>query len=286
MNARELLDKGELVAAIESLTNEIKAQPSDLSRRTFLFELLCFAGDLVRARKQLDVIGQLSGIAEVRNGVQVYQDLLAAETARVRLFEEGRRPRFLLAPTSRAELHLEALDHDRQGRLGEARAELDRAAAETPLLRGVLEGADFDEIRDGDDLLAAALEVYSGDGYYWVPWEHIQYLEVPKPRTLRDLLWTPARLATFDGQLGEVFLPNLYPGSSTSGDDLLRLGRKTEWLDSGSEIVRGAGRKVFLIGEEARTLLELGEVRFAFAGEDTPDPASAPAGPSYPRDNA
>jgi type VI secretion system protein ImpE len=58
--AKELLDAGKLAGAIEAATAEVKANPTDVPRRTTLFELLCFAGDWDRAEKQIDVIGQQS----------------------------------------------------------------------------------------------------------------------------------------------------------------------------------------------------------------------------------
>src|SRR4029453_12538505 len=56
-NAKELLDAGQLSAAIKELTQEVKSSPASLSSRVFLFELLCFAGEWDRAEMQLDVIG-------------------------------------------------------------------------------------------------------------------------------------------------------------------------------------------------------------------------------------
>jgi type VI secretion system protein ImpE len=162
----------------------------------------------------------------------------------------------------------------REGREDEAWALLDRAAELCAPIRGTVGGAAFDDFRDADDLLAPVLEVFTATGYFWVPWEQIQFLEVPAPRTLRDLLWTPANLSTFDGQLGEVSLPGLYPGSSSSADDAIRLGHKTEWIKRDGGPVRGLGRKLFLVGDEARTLLELGAVKFTYGGKSTPtDPA-------------
>ncbi len=283
MNARELLEAGRLTAAIETLSGELKARPNDLPGRTLLFDLLCYAGDLTRAEKQLDVIGHQGGGAEAAIGVRFYQNLLAAERARTRLFSGGVRPRFLLEPPPAVSQHLEALDRLREGRRDEARALLEGAAATRAPIRGLVGGTAFDDFRDADDLLAPVLEVFTATGYFWVPWEQVQFLEVPAPRTLRDLLWTPANLSTFDGQLGEVTLPGLYPGSSSSADDALRLGRKTEWNDPDGGPVRGQGRKLFLVGDEARTLLELGEVKFAYHGEGTPaDPAEG-ARPSEDR---
>ena len=44
MKARELLQAGRLSAAVAALSEEVKLHPADVQLRTFLFELLCFAG--------------------------------------------------------------------------------------------------------------------------------------------------------------------------------------------------------------------------------------------------
>lgn len=265
MNAKECLDRGQLTDAIRALNEDVKANPTDLELRTILFQLHCYAGDLVRAEKQLDVVRAKSTEIAYLNGLRVYQGLVNAERARARLFENGERPRFLVSPPESVTLHLDALDRTRAGRFDEAREVLERAATIQESVRGTVDGLEFDDFRDADDILALVLEVYSTTGYYWVPWAHIQFLEVAKPVTLLDLLWAPAKLATYDGQLGEVYLPSLYPGTSACPDGLLQLGRQTDWIDVGSGITRGVGRKSFLVGEEMRTLQELGQVQFPHA---------------------
>lgn len=284
MTAIESLQEGRLSEAIEQLSGELRTRPDDLHRRTTLFELLCFAGQWVRAERQLDVIGHREAGAMTALGVQVYRYLMAAEQARALLFARGERPRFMLAPPAAVGRHLEALDRLREGRPAEARALLDSSDAPAAV-RGTSRGVAFEEFRDADDLLAPVLEVFTPGGYYWVPWEQVQFLRVPPPRNLRDLLWMPAQLASFDGQLGEVFLPALYPGSGAHADDLVRLGRKTEWLEPGEGIVRGAGLKLFLVGDDARSLPELDEVQFTppdgFGGDDDrPDGSGDLSGPA------
>jgi len=55
---QQLLQSGHLDEAVKALTTEVRDDPTDPRRRTFLFELLCFAGDYSRAEKQLDVLSQ------------------------------------------------------------------------------------------------------------------------------------------------------------------------------------------------------------------------------------
>ena len=52
-----------------------------------------------------------------------------------------------------------------------------------------------------------------------------------------------------DGLEGDVLLPGLYPGSHEHADDAVKLGRATEWVGAEGEVVRGAGGKLFLAGD-------------------------------------
>ena len=61
MTAAELLRTGRLDDAIRTLGDELKASPLDTQRRSFLFELLCFAGQYDRAEKQLGILDRLAG---------------------------------------------------------------------------------------------------------------------------------------------------------------------------------------------------------------------------------
>ncbi len=263
MSARQLLDMGQLTEAIEQQLGVVKAHPADQAARTFLFEMLCFAGELERAGRQLDALAQLlKDDPQAQVGVALYRRLLDSEQQRRRVFAEGLHPRFLLEPPAAVTRHLEALNLIRQDRADEARALLDQAETDRPPLAGQLGETPFDDFRDADDLLGPVLEVHALAGYAWVPWSQVQFLEVRPPRSLRDLFWVPARLASFDGQLGEVHLPALYPGSQAHPDPAARLGRLTDWIAADAGITRGAGLKTFLVGEEVRTIFELSDVRF------------------------
>ena len=88
--AKELLDHGQLADAVDAQTQAVKASPTDVQSRLFLFELLCFAGDLGRAEKQLDVIAHQSADMEV--GVAVIREVLAAESKRRAVFGLGKAP--------------------------------------------------------------------------------------------------------------------------------------------------------------------------------------------------
>ena len=77
--------------AVKALGAEVRDNPTDARRRTFLFELLCFAGEFERADKQLEVLGQAGPNSEI--GVLLYRSALYAERQRQDLFAHGELPK-------------------------------------------------------------------------------------------------------------------------------------------------------------------------------------------------
>ncbi|MGE0826416.1 MAG: type VI secretion system accessory protein TagJ [Candidatus Binatia bacterium] len=264
MTAKELLESGQLAAAIEQLNKDVKAHPTDPRLRTFLFELLCFSGDYQRADRQLEVIGHQSTSAEI--GVQVYRNAMVAERARQRLFADGLQPNFLFPPPPYARLHLDAINRLRENRPAEAKALLQESASLRPALSGQLNGQPFSTLQESDDVLAPFLEVIIQEQYTWLPLSHIKHLQIAQPKRLRDLLWTQATLECFEGPAGEVLIPVLYSGSSGHEDDQVRLGRMTDWWSPGEGIARGMGQRILLVDEEERALLEVRELEISPQG--------------------
>jgi len=265
--AKELLEAAKLNEAIEQVTNEVKADPANASRRTFLFELLCFAGEWTRAEKQLDVIGHQSVQAEL--GVMIYRANIKAEMERRRLFTEGIHPHFLKEPPKYIDLNLAGLNQMRMNQFSEAATTLERAEEERPALPGKLDGKDFKDFRDIDDLVAPVLELIVKDKYVWMPIEHIKSLEISPPRQLRDLLWTNARVEALDGTIAEAYIPALYEGSSKHSDDQVRLGRLTDWQKLSENLYRSVGSRMFQVDDEEKSLLEIRSIEFTGAQTDS-----------------
>lgn len=260
MNPQQLFDAGRLTDAIAAVTEELRNQPTRLDGRTLLFELLSFAGELDRAEKQLDVVGQQDVKADW--AVQVYRNILAAERNRRRLWSDGLKPEFLLDPPSYIELHLQAINRLREGHPDEAKALLEKSADERPEVMASLSGQAAASFQDCDDVLAPVLEVIILRDYLWVPLEQIQELEVAKPERPRDLIWAPIRLVLADGSQRRGYMPVLYPGSHAHPDDQIKLGRATDWRESSGGPICGVGHKSFLCGDDIVGALELREVRF------------------------
>lgn len=231
--ARLLFEAGKVREAAQALTAALRDRPMDVPARTFLFELLCFSGEYDRAEKQLNALARGGKDAEM--GAIIYFAALHAEKSRHELF----------ASESFPSTH----------------------PAKSPA--GTLNGKPFASLRDADPDIGARLEVFAAGAYLWIPFEHIESIEIPAPGRLRDTLWTPALVRTgpsFKGtDLGEVLIPAIYPFSWKGDDESVWLGRMTTWLadDAGREYP--SGQKVLLADNEEVPFLEIRSLTFASA---------------------
>lgn len=233
MNARELFKAGKLNEAVQALGAEVREHPSDTQRRTFLFELLCFAGDYERADKHLELLGE--GGQQTQLGALLYRGVLAADRTRQKMFEKRDFP-------------------------------LNSSASSA--VSGTINGRPFTSLSDADPRIGPRLEVFCAGSYMWIPFEHIASISIEPPKRLRDLLWTPARVISgpsFRGkELGEVILPVISPLSWKHADDNVRLGRATVWQDdpeTGESLP--LGQKILLVDDEEMPFLELRKLEFA-----------------------
>jgi len=232
MNATDLYRAGKLDEAIGSLNQSLRGDPTNGRLRTFLFELLCFSGDLDRAEKQLDVLARSGKQAAM--GALVYRSALHGERLRRSVFAPGG-----MAPSSAAP----------------------RA------VKGTLNGKPFNSLEDADPRVGARLEIFAAGQYTWLPLEQVAAVSMAPPKRLRDLLWAPVIVRTspdFKGvELGEVLLPVLTPEAHQSADAEVRLGRVTDWqtLDDGTDVP--VGQRLLLVDGEPFPLLELRELEIA-----------------------
>ena len=260
-SAQELLSAGSLSGAIQRLGQDLKSHPSDGQKRTFLFELLCFAGEYDRAERQLDVIGHQSTTSEL--GVRFYRNVLAGERARRQVFAAQRLPAFMIEPPAHVHRYLEAIKRLCAHQPAEARGLLEQAEQERPECSGRLNGTAFEDFRDADDVMAACLELIVNSQYVWLPFEQIACVTIAPPKRLRDLLWIPASVEPESGPSVEVLLPVLYPGSSNDPSDVVKLGRATEWRSEADGPSRGVGQRLFAVDADDRAMLEVRQIEFA-----------------------
>jgi type VI secretion system protein ImpE len=233
MNAQELLHEGKLQEAIQALGTEVRNQPDDIRRRTFLFELLCFAGDFSRAEKHLNLLSDSNPDAAM--GALMYRSAVSAERKRRSFFESKQ---YQDSPNP------------------------------NKWRSGTLNGEKFQCIEDIDPRIGARLEVFIAGEYVWLPFAHIGSLTLGPPRYLRDLLWASGTVTagpSMQGKdFGEVLLPVLYPFSSTHERDTVKLGRETDWVLAEEDPLEiPYGQKLFVLDQERSiSMLEIRSLEF------------------------
>jgi type VI secretion system protein ImpE len=257
MNAHDLYRTGKLDEAVTAALEHVKRHPVDSGMRTFLCELLCFAGDLERAERQLDALGEQD--PDIVIAISVFRQLIRAEQARKQFYTDGRPPEFLDKEiTPDLSPHLEAALLLSKGKAAEAAGLLAGSEEQRPIVSGTCDGQPFEGLRDLDDVTASFFEVLTGTGkYYWIPLQRVESVEFQPPARPRDLLWRSAHLILRNGPESEVFFPVLYAGSASDPDDQVRLGRTTEWRGEAGTPIRGFGQRMLLVGDQDRTILEL-----------------------------
>jgi type VI secretion system protein ImpE len=230
MDALSLYRAGQLQPAIDALGAELRKQPLDTKRRTFLFELLCFAGEYDRAGKHLDILADSS--KEAAAGSILYRSALHAEKTRQEMFLKDELPI--------------------------------RSAHASP--SGEWNGKAFAGLADADPRIGSHLEVFIAGSYTWIPFAYVESLEIEPPKKLRDTLWIPAILhATPDFRLqdlGEVLLPALAPLSWKHADDAVRLGQSTVWEEDADGEAVPYGQKLLLSDDEEESILDLRNLTF------------------------
>lgn len=264
--AKALLDAGNLNGAIEAALKTVKAKPTDIHARTFLFELSLFSGDWDRADRQLDAIAHQDANSMV--GSIIYRQTLAVEKQREKTFTEGVAPEFITPPPQYVMEAIYAINSIKEGKIAEARDVLDKVEEERPAFTCKVNGEDVEDFRDCNDITSTVLEVIIKDNYIWVPIEQIAKLKILERKTLRDLFWLQAELETTSGTKGEVIIPALYSGSYRNSDDQIRLGRSVDWRDLGKDLYVGEGMKLFWLNGKATPIFEIREVEFAAAAEE------------------
>jgi type VI secretion system protein ImpE len=234
MNAHQLYQVGRLDEAVEALAAALRSDPGDVRSRTFLFELLCFAGQYDRAAKQLDIISDSS--PEAGMGALLYRSALHAERSRQEMFANALIPETVPEPVS-----------------------------------GTLNGSRFASLSDADPRIGARLEVFAAGQYTWLPFAHLAELSVEEPKRLRDLLWAPARVKAGpkfqDFEFGEVIIPAVAPLSWQHAAWEVRLGREVDWVELPDGREAPVGPKMLLVDDELVPILEIRELIIDAAGD-------------------
>ena len=264
MDLRGLIREGRLSEARAALVEKVKSAPADTGSRTLLFQVLVLLGERDKARSHLDMIStQDPGLL---SGVQVFNQLIAAEKEREAVFDLEKSPSFLPETPGYFETYYGAVKRLFANDIKGADRLFSEAAGDIPSVKGTVNGDTFLGFSDTDSVLSPFLEAFVHDRYVWVPIASIRELTVTQPKTLTDLIWIQANITTWEGMTVGCFLPVLYPGSCSHENEQIKLGRMADWISLGGSHYRGAGQHVYSIGKKEMAVLEVREVVFTYQG--------------------
>lgn len=265
--AEQALSNGDVDEALGFLQAGVRARPGDAALRVFLFQLLAVLGQWERALTQLNVAADLD--AAVLAMAQMYRETLRCELLRAEVFAGRRSPVIFGQPKNWLALLIESLLTAGQGNADGAESLRQRAFDEAPTSAGSIDGKAFAWIADADMRLGPICEAVINGRYYWLPFAHIARIVIEPPQDLRDAVWMPAHFEFSNGGETVGVIPTRYPRSEFDADPLVRLARKTEWVERPAGVFCGLGQRVFTTDIGDFPLMDTREMIFspATAGE-------------------
>lgn len=134
MTTEELLNQGDVQAALLQLQSQIRSNPAKAELRTFLFQLLVVLGEWERALTQLNVVGELDASSLAM--VSMYRQVIACERLREEVFLGKKDPIIFGKPNEWVALLVQALKLTAQGEYLKSQALRDQAFATAPATSG------------------------------------------------------------------------------------------------------------------------------------------------------
>jgi type VI secretion system protein ImpE len=269
MRAEELLQQGELDEALQELQQAIRKEPSNTKLRVFLFQLLCVPGAWERALSQLGVAGDMDSLNLPMT--QTYREAIRCELFRKEVFKGEKAPLIFGDPPQWTAFLLEALRHTGKGEYAQAEALRNQAFDQAPGSTGKIDEQPFEWIADADNRIGPMLEAIINGHYYWIPMQRLKQMEIDPPEDLRDMVWAPAHL-TFENEGQAVALiPARYPSTEDESDTMLKLARKTEWLEPYQGLYTGLGQRMFTTDLDEYPLLSTRQIVFDTAQQSAAD---------------
>lgn len=258
-DAENSFRRGDLPACLQALQAAVRKLPSDPALRIFLSQVLMVQGDWERALNQLQVIREMD--ASALPMVHAYGAAIQCERLRAEVFAGNRAPLLFGEPSPWIALQLQSLALLGDDQLRESADARAKAFELAPTTAGTMNGDTFEWIADADSRLGPVLEVFLNGAYYWVPFDRIASIDVEPPSDARDLVWLPAQFQWSNGGEAMGLIPVRYPGSELSDDPAIRMARKTEWREVGTDAYVGLGQRILSTDGPEIGLLELRELR-------------------------
>jgi type VI secretion system protein ImpE len=85
-------------------------------------------------------------------------------------------------------------------------------------------------------------------------------VRIEPPADLRDIVWASARVTLENGGEHIALIPSRYPGTESAADDSLKLARRTEWKEIGTDAFAGLGQRMLATDDAEFALLDIRQI--------------------------
>lgn len=256
--AEQALKQGDLTLALQYLQDGVRSQPANVKLRIFLFQLLAVEGQWTRALNQLKVCGEMdAGTLAMAN---TYREAVQCEALRDAVFHGQTTPLVFGQPQAWVAQLVEALQADARGDHALAAHLREQALEAAPAVGGTLNDVPFEWVADADSRLGPVLEVIINGRYGWLPFASIDQIEFEEPSDLRDMVWLPASILFPNGGGTVALVPTRYAPMPEAADNLQRLSRRTDWVETSPGQYRGVGQRVLATDANEFGLLDVRKV--------------------------
>lgn len=252
------------------LVAAIKAKPNAVELRVHLAQLSMLTGNWTRAVAQLQTAATLAASAIPM--AQMYREAIRCEIQREKIFAGELAPQTIGQPEPWFATLSQSLTS--RGKDNALADELMQQAFEAaPATAFVLDETPVEWLADADSRLGPICEIILKGQYYWLPFDHIQRLELEAPNDLRDLVWLPGRLTLRNGGQHVVLIPSRYPRSYGRDDERLALASLTSWEEIGADAYAGYGQRSWVSNVDDHAFLAVRALQRADedGAEDTQD---------------
>lgn len=271
--AEQALKLGDLPQALQYLQDGVRSQPAHAKLRIFLFQLLAVDGQWTRALNQLKVCSELD--AGTLAMVNTYREALQCEALREAVFKGQTTPLVFGQPQAWVAHLVEALQADARGDHALATHLREQALEAAPTTSGTINDEPFEWVADADSRLGPVLEVIINGRYGWLPFASVAKIEFDEPTDLRDMVWLPASLTFAHGGGTVALVPTRYALMPEGADNLLRLSRRTDWIETSPGQYRGVGQRLLTTDQSELGLLDVRTLTLNVAAAASSDQAAA-----------
>lgn len=235
-----------LAQHVERITGSIRSQPQTAQHRIALANVASLLGDYDRALQQIQTAALLD--KKLEPTAHMLRILIRGERLRERVFSGACRPLVLGEPESWLGIYLQALSEP-PDRAAELRLSVTN---DLPELGGQADDSEFAWFCDGDSRLGPSFELILNGEYYWISATNVAKIDFTQPTSVLDLVWAPVKLKLVNGGAHDAYMPARYPiaSTSTTEDDAILIGSRTEWDEVSGHTWHGRGRRTWLANGE------------------------------------